>query len=41
MKNIVPIIRNLINGFSRQLEAGTNSISEQKDTAGKYMQKAS
>lgn len=39
MKNTVTVIRNLINGFNRQLDAGTNSISEQKYIAGKYMQK--
>lgn len=35
MKNIVAIIRNSVNGFKSQMDAGTNSFSEQKDTAEK------
>ena len=39
MKNIVTIVRNSVNGFKSQMDAGTNSFSEEKDTAEKNLSK--
>lgn len=38
MKNIITIIRNSINGFSRQLKAGANRVCEQKKLGNIYRQ---
>lgn len=40
MKNIVTIVRNSVNGFKSQMDAGTNSFSEEKDMAKKIYAKS-